>query len=108
MVLSGLAVLANVNGLVWFIFIYKFNCRKYKLALWDNRYTLSQRFQLSENMKTAILMKRVYFFVFISNFITFGVSDCIFLNVYKSTSLVLFRRLFYARRVLKKTSKGSV
>lgn len=73
-VLSSISM--NTLAFKFFIGIGKVNNFLYKNAFRNNdMYTLSQKYQLSENIRTSLMLKRIAFSLFILNLLTQGVSD---------------------------------
>ena len=65
----GIGVLiANIGGYIVLVFLDYFNKKRHRIALYNiSRYTLSERFQIQENIRAALLMKRVTIAIVILN-----------------------------------------
>uniref|UniRef100_A0A914Q9Y7 Gustatory receptor n=1 Tax=Panagrolaimus davidi TaxID=227884 RepID=A0A914Q9Y7_9BILA len=81
-----------------FLVTHRINLKRYKhssapLQHRSRRYTLSERFQLSENIRTFKILKNVMIFIILTNaFIIIGVITVIFFH--RDLSMLIFRAFF--------------
>lgn len=73
--MAGICVLfLNIGGYAILLFLHYFNKKRYRSSLYNvDKYTLSERYQLQENIKSAVLMQRVALFIFCMN-LTIGIA----------------------------------
>ena len=69
MITSGTIVLGtNILSCIYLWWLERLNEKRHRNSLYNpNRYSLSERFQLNENIKTAFIIRRVIFLIVILN-----------------------------------------